>query len=73
MVLLSAVLGFPESLGVGRERELKKATEAYFACRLTESQLLAAAAELRAAHWRLQQAAGVDLILSIRSNDFALW
>lgn len=67
MPLQSAVLGFPR---MGRMRELKKATEAYWAGKSTEAELLATASELRLAHWHLQKSSGVDLI---PSNDFALY
>ncbi len=60
-------LGFP-SLGAGRE--LKRATEGYWNGTITREQLLHTGAELRARHWRLQQAAGID---RIPSNDFSFY
>ncbi|KAI1822374.1 cobalamin-independent methionine synthase [Xylaria intraflava] len=63
----SAVLGFPR---MGENRDLKKATEAYWAGNLTQAQLLAEAKRLRLAHWKIQKDAGVDII---PSNDFALY
>ncbi|TWT34445.1 5-methyltetrahydropteroyltriglutamate--homocysteine S-methyltransferase [Blastopirellula retiformator] len=63
----SANLGFPR---IGKDRQLKKAVESYWAGKLPAPQLLQVAAELRAEHWRLQQAAGID---SIPCNDFSLY
>ncbi|KAI1769127.1 cobalamin-independent methionine synthase [Hypoxylon sp. FL1150] len=63
----SAVLGFPR---MGANRDLKKATEAYWAGNLSQSDLLAEAKRLRLAHWKIQKDAGVDVI---PSNDFALY
>jgi 5-methyltetrahydropteroyltriglutamate--homocysteine methyltransferase len=63
----SAVLGFPR---IGVDRNLKKATEAYWAGKLSQDELLAEAKRLRLEHWKIQKAAGVDII---PSNDFALY
>ncbi|KAK7753769.1 methionine-synthesizing 5-methyltetrahydropteroyltriglutamate--homocysteine methyltransferase [Diatrype stigma] len=63
----SAVLGFPR---MGVNRDLKKATEAYWAGNLPQADLLAEAKRLRLAHWKIQKDAGVDII---PSNDFALY
>ncbi|KAI6085625.1 cobalamin-independent methionine synthase [Hypoxylon rubiginosum] len=63
----SAVLGFPR---IGANRDLKKATEAYWAGNLSQTDLLAEAKRLRLAHWKIQKDAGVDVI---PSNDFALY
>ncbi|RDA87927.1 hypothetical protein CP532_1697 [Ophiocordyceps camponoti-leonardi (nom. inval.)] len=63
----SAILGFPR---MGANRELKKATEAYWAGKLSQPELLAEAKRLRLAHWKIQKDAGVDVI---PSNDFALY
>ncbi|KAJ5438797.1 5-methyltetrahydropteroyltriglutamate--homocysteine methyltransferase [Penicillium daleae] len=63
----SAVLGFPR---MGRVRDLKKATEAYWGGKLSRDDLLAEGKRLRAEHWGLIQKAGVD---SIPSNDFAFY
>ncbi|RCI14219.1 hypothetical protein L249_6032 [Ophiocordyceps polyrhachis-furcata BCC 54312] len=63
----SAILGFPR---MGANRELKKATEAYWAGKLSQPELLAEAMRLRLAHWKIQKDAGVDVI---PSNDFALY
>ncbi|KAI1411266.1 cobalamin-independent methionine synthase [Hypoxylon sp. FL1857] len=63
----SAVLGFPR---MGVNRDLKKATEAYWAGNISQADLLTEAKRLRLAHWKIQKDAGVDII---PSNDFALY
>ncbi|KAH8175417.1 cobalamin-independent synthase, catalytic domain-containing protein [Sarocladium implicatum] len=63
----SSVLGFPR---MGVNRDLKKATEAYWGGKISQSDLLAEAKRLRLAHWQIQKDAGVDII---PSNDFALY
>jgi len=63
----SAVLGFPR---MGANRDLKKATEAYWAGKLSMEELLKEGKRLRLEHWTLQKAAGVDII---PSNDFAYY
>ncbi|WP_348760977.1 5-methyltetrahydropteroyltriglutamate--homocysteine S-methyltransferase [uncultured Salinisphaera sp.] len=60
-------LGFPR---IGERRELKKATEAYWAGQLEREALLATGAELRSANWNKQRAAGIDVI---PSNDFSFY
>src|SRR5881398_547318 len=60
-------LGFPP---LGAHRELKRATEGYWSGKVPQAALLQTGAELRAAHWRLQRDAGVDLI---PSNDFSYY
>jgi len=60
-------LGFPT---LGANRELKRATEGYWSGKVPRAALLETGAELRAAHWRLQRDAGVDLI---PSNDFSYY
>ncbi|MDD0842867.1 5-methyltetrahydropteroyltriglutamate--homocysteine S-methyltransferase [Pseudomonas sp. Gutcm_11s] len=52
-------LGFPR---IGRDRELKKALEAYWKGELDEAGLRAVGRELRAAHWQLQKDAGIELL-----------
>ena len=64
---LSNVLGFPR---IGAQRELKPATEAYWCGERSQDELLATARSLRAANWKLQRDAGIDLI---PSNDFSLY
>lgn len=56
---LSHSLGFPR---IGRDRELKKALEAYWKGELDEAGLQAVGRQLRAAHWQLQQEAGIELL-----------
>lgn len=63
----SSVLGFPR---MGVNRDLKKATEAYWGGKISQDDLLKEAKRLRLAHWTIQKDAGVD---SIPSNDFALY
>jgi 5-methyltetrahydropteroyltriglutamate--homocysteine methyltransferase len=63
----SNVLGFPR---IGAQRELKSATEAYWAGDRSADDLVATAEGLRAANWKLQRDAGIDLI---PSNDFSLY
>src|SRR5213594_3007981 len=60
-------LGFPP---IGAARELKRATEGYWGGKVSPEGLLRAGAELRAAHWRLQRDAGLDLV---PVNDFSLY
>src|SRR5437016_4788388 len=60
-------LGFPP---IGAGRELKRATEGYWGGKVSREQLLRAGAELRAAHWRLQRDAGLDLV---PVNDFSFY
>ncbi len=64
---LASNLGFPR---IGRRRELKATLERYWASELDESGLLAEAAWLRAAHWRLQQGLGIS---HVPSGDFSLY
>src|SRR5258705_11024116 len=64
---LSHTLGFPS---IGGNRELKKATESYWSGKASAADLVRTAVELRATHWRLQQAAGIDLIAV---NDFSFY
>ncbi len=52
-------LGFPR---IGRDRELKKAVEAYWKGELDEAGLRTVGRELRAAHWQLQKDAGIELL-----------
>ncbi|PRT52503.1 5-methyltetrahydropteroyltriglutamate--homocysteine methyltransferase [Wickerhamiella sorbophila] len=66
-MVLSSVLGFPR---IGAKRELKKATESYWAGKSSVEDLLKVGKELRAHNWKLQKDAGVDLIAS---NDFSYY
>ncbi|KAF2864080.1 cobalamin-independent methionine synthase [Piedraia hortae CBS 480.64] len=63
----SSVLGFPR---MGKLRDLKKATEAYWGGKLSKDELLAEGKRLRLEHWKIQKDAGVDII---PSNDFAYY
>ena len=60
-------LGFPR---IGAHRELKRATEGYWAGDLTAEELLETARALRKAHWTTQRDAGLD---HIPANDFSLY
>jgi 5-methyltetrahydropteroyltriglutamate--homocysteine methyltransferase len=64
---ISNVAGFPR---IGRERELKFATEGYWRGEVSEPELLEAAKRIRLDNWRFMQSAGIDLI---PSNDFSLY
>ncbi|KAI7551503.1 putative 5-methyltetrahydropteroyltriglutamate--homocysteine, partial [Hortaea werneckii] len=63
----SSVLGFPR---MGKLRDLKKATEAYWGDKLSQDELRAEGKRLRLEHWKIQKDAGVDVI---PSNDFAYY
>lgn len=67
MSVRSSSLGFPR---MGAHRELKKALESYWKGESSQQALLTSATQLRAAHWKLQQAAGID---HIPSNDFSFY
>ncbi|YCH20676.1 5-methyltetrahydropteroyltriglutamate--homocysteine S-methyltransferase [Pseudomonas sp. D1-3] len=56
---LAHSLGFPR---IGRDRELKKAQEAFWKGELDEAGLRAVGRELRAHHWQVQKDAGIDLL-----------
>ncbi len=60
-------LGYPR---IGRRRELKRATEGYWAGKVSAEELFRTASEIRAANWRRQQSAGIALI---PSNDFSFY
>jgi 5-methyltetrahydropteroyltriglutamate--homocysteine methyltransferase len=60
-------LGYPR---IGEQRELKKATEAYWKGKLTLDELLATGKKLRETNWNKQKAAGIDLI---PVNDFSFY
>lgn len=59
------ILGFPR---IGTRRELKSALEAHWSGKLDEAGLQRTGQELRARHWQLQRAAGLDLVTV---GDFA--
>ncbi|HHH9270281.1 TPA: 5-methyltetrahydropteroyltriglutamate--homocysteine S-methyltransferase [Pseudomonas aeruginosa] len=52
-------LGFPR---IGRDRELKKALEAFWKGELDEAGLRAVGKQLRATHWQVQRDAGIELL-----------
>ena len=52
-------LGFPR---IGRDRELKKAQEAFWKGELDEAGLRAVGRDLRASHWQAQKDAGIELL-----------
>ncbi|HEY5893355.1 MAG TPA: 5-methyltetrahydropteroyltriglutamate--homocysteine S-methyltransferase [Chthoniobacterales bacterium] len=60
-------LGYPR---IGEQRELKKATEAYWNGKISRAELETTGRTLRAAHWAKQKAAGIDLI---PCNDFSFY
>lgn len=66
-MLLTNNLGYPR---VGAFRELKKASEAYWAKKISADELLLAGQKIRESNWKTQQEAGIDLI---PSNDFSFY
>ncbi len=66
-VPLSSVHGFPR---IGRRRELKFATERYWAGEVSRAELGEAARAIRREGWERMRSAGIDLI---PSNDFSLY
>lgn len=52
-------LGFPR---IGRDRELKKALEAYWKGDIDQTELQKVGQTLRATHWQIQQQAGIELL-----------
>lgn len=60
-------LGFPR---IGEQRELKKATEAYWAGAMTREQLQEVGKNLRQTMWQTQSQAGIDWI---PTNDFSFY
>lgn len=55
---------------MGVNRDLKKATESYWAGKISQKELLAEGKRLRGEHWKIQKEAGID---SIPSNDFSYY
>lgn len=55
---------------MGANRDLKKATESYWAGKLSRDALLSEGKRLRHEHWKIQKDAGVDII---PSNDFSYY
>lgn len=64
---LAANLGYPR---FGANRELKKALEAFWAGKISETDLINSGNQLRLKHCQLQQNAGIDII---PSNDFSFY
>ncbi|MFC5457837.1 5-methyltetrahydropteroyltriglutamate--homocysteine S-methyltransferase [Prosthecobacter fluviatilis] len=60
-------LGYPR---IGEQRELKKATEAFWHGKISQEELEAVGRRLRRNHWSKQCAAGIDLI---PCNDFSFY
>jgi 5-methyltetrahydropteroyltriglutamate--homocysteine methyltransferase len=60
-------LGYPR---IGNKRELKKASEAYWAGKITAEELQKTGKEIRLKNWKIQKDAGIDLI---PSNDFSFY
>ncbi|WP_094573015.1 5-methyltetrahydropteroyltriglutamate--homocysteine S-methyltransferase [Mucilaginibacter xinganensis] len=59
--------GYPR---MGAHRELKKASEQYWAGKTTRDELFAVAKTIRQQNWKLQQDAGIDLV---PCNDFSFY
>ncbi len=60
-------LGYPR---IGSRRELKKASEAYWAGKTTAEELEKVGTEIRLQNWKIQQESGIDLI---PVNDFSFY
>ena len=60
-------LGYPR---IGSNRELKKASELYWAGKISADELLTVGKNIRAVNWQIQANAGIDLI---PSNDFSFY
>ncbi|HEX3935767.1 MAG TPA: 5-methyltetrahydropteroyltriglutamate--homocysteine S-methyltransferase, partial [Puia sp.] len=60
-------LGYPR---IGSQRELKKASELYWAGKLSAGELMTAGKTIRRQNWQLQKEAGIDLI---PCNDFSFY
>ena len=63
----TSVIGFPR---IGKNRELKFASEKFFKGEVSEAELQTVAAEIRQYGWQKQKAAGIDFI---PSNDFSFY
>jgi len=63
----TTLLGHPR---IGRQRELKKACEAFWSKKINQTELLDTAKEIKKQNWLQQQDLGVDLI---PSNDFSFY
>ena len=67
MAYRTSVTGFPR---IGKNRELKFASEKFFKGEVSEEELEKTASELRLYGWKKQQQAGIDFI---PSNDFSFY
>ena len=67
MAVKTSVIGFPR---IGKNRELKFASEKYFKAEIQADELEKTAAELRAYGWKKQKEAGITFI---PSNDFSFY
>ncbi|MDR3186449.1 MAG: 5-methyltetrahydropteroyltriglutamate--homocysteine S-methyltransferase [Christensenellaceae bacterium] len=63
----TSIIGYPR---IGRNRELKFATESFFNNKISLDELLACAKELRTKHWLKQKESGIDYI---SSGDFSFY
>ncbi len=63
----TSVIGYPR---IGKDRELKFASEKYFRDEITENELLETSKALRLSHWEVQKSNGIDYI---SSNDFSFY
>src|SRR5262249_59995678 len=66
-MVMTTNLGYPR---IGRDRELKRACEAYWAGEIAQDALLRVGASLRQTQWLVQRDAGIELI---PVNDFTLY
>ncbi|MWW23858.1 5-methyltetrahydropteroyltriglutamate--homocysteine S-methyltransferase [Algibacter wandonensis] len=66
-MMKTTLLGHPR---IGRQRELKKACEAFWSGKINQTELLNTAKEIKKQNWLQQQDLGVDLI---PSNDFSFY
>ena len=65
--LKTNVLGFPR---IGKDRELKKAEEAFWAGKISKDELIKVSKEIKEENWKRQKSEGIDLI---PSNDFSFY
>lgn len=66
-MLFTNNLGYPR---IGAQRELKKASEAFWSGKISRKELLEAGLKIRSANWQIQKEAGIDMI---PSNDFSFY
>jgi 5-methyltetrahydropteroyltriglutamate--homocysteine methyltransferase len=67
MIMQTHNLGYPR---IGNQRELKKASEQYWAGKIEGHELQRVAKTIRQQNWQLQKDAGIDII---PCNDFSLY